>query len=433
MHVLIEKLWGIDSIEINYNQEENQRVICKIKKELFQPGEIKSNGRSPFSVLIRRTLAQYLGQKYWISFKWAYILRSLLSMFVLPFSILLLTRGLKKPRTYAEINGEVSVVAFLGVEFYKFFLDELFPDGYTIARFYNMGLNFKDIRFIFKILRMCPRYLIYPELILRVIIRIAQYSYVINKYHPQIIANFAEGSCWSSVLTAYCRELKIKHVNIMHGVRYFSSSMAFTEFDTFYVWGEYHLEQFKKMYTSAKEFIIFGNPIHKRLHRIISNSKFSTKRLLIMCEYSLLEKNLFSLLCSLIEQIPLDWEIACRFHYQEITRSVLFVKRLERKTYRKIIEEDPRIISLEDSIKRAKIVVGYFTNALTDAWIAGRKCIYLHLPQDNKIPLREYHQSPNIIIFSPGDDIRKFLDEPVYENEREQRLKERFSRFLNSL
>ena len=102
---LIKKLWGIESIEINFNRGENQQVISEIEKSLFRPGEIKSNGTSSFSVLTRRTLAQFLGQKYWITSEEVYIIRCLLSIFFLPFRILLpLIRGMVKLRASTEIN-----------------------------------------------------------------------------------------------------------------------------------------------------------------------------------------------------------------------------------------------------------------------------------------------------------------------------------------
>lgn len=426
---LIEKLWGMESIEINFNREENHKVILRIEKTLFQHGELKNDGTSSFPTLIRRTLAQFLGQKYWIAAEWIYIIRYLFSIFALPFSILVpLIRGMRNLRLPSK--KKTDVVSFLEVEFCRSFLDEIFPDGYTLASSYNMELNPKDIRFILKILRTCPGYLIYPELLWRVIIRIAQYSYVINQHHPEIISNFAEGSCWSSVLTGYCRELGIKHVNIMHGLRYFSSSMAFPEFDTFYVWGEYHLKQFKMMNASAREFIISGNPIHRRLRKIVLNTiPKQPRRLLIVYEFVLLaDRRFFSLMCDIISQIGTEWAIVCRLHYQDIKHSLRFVEELEHKLQRKIIIEHPSKVSFEDSIRKAGIVVGCYTNALTDAWIAGKKCVYLHLPEEDIIPLQEYHRSKNIKIFCKGDKIQDFLNTQVFEGESESALKNRFSK-----
>lgn len=419
------------STEINFNHEKNQELISEIEKDLFQSGEIRNDGKSLFSTLIRRTLAQFLGQKYWIASLWIYIIRYGISIFALPFCILVpLIRGMLNVRFSPKEKGGAQVVSFLEVEFYRPFLDEIFPDGYTLTSTHNMELHLKDIKFILKVLRACPQYLLYPELLCRVVIRLGQYSYVIYHNYPKIISNFAEGSCWSSFLTAYCREFGIKHINIMHGVRYFSSPMAFAEFDVFYLWGEYHLEQFKTMKVSAKEFKISGNPLHRQLREIVSSTiTEQPHRLLIMSEFSLFkEEKLFSLLCEVISQIDDGWEVACRLHYQEIKRSILFVKRLRDKMRREIILEDPGEVSLSDSLKKASIVVGCYTNALTDAWIAGRKCIYLHLPQGNKIPLQEYHHSKNIRIFSQGDKIQEFFNSPVFDDEIELALKNRFSR-----
>jgi len=425
---LIGKLWGMESIEINFNKVKNQKVISRIEKSFFRPGELKDTGTSSFSILSRRTLAQFLGQKYWIRTEWIYIIRCLLSIAALPFSILVpLIKNLRFPR---KAKKKTKVVSFLEVEFCKPFLDEIFPDGYTVVSPCNTELNFKDVGFILKILFACPRYLIYPELLCRVIIGIAQYSYVINQYHPEVISNFAEGSCWASVLTGYCRELGIKHINIMHGIRYFSSSKAFSEFDTFYVWGKYHLEQFKMMRVSAKNFIISGNPIHRRLRKTALNTiPKQPPRLLIMCEFILLaDRRFFFLICDIINQIGSEWAIICRLHYQDIEYSIRFAKKLEYKLQRKVIIEHPCKVPFKDSIRRATIVVGSYTNALTDAWVAGKKCIYLHLPEEDRIPLQEYHYSKNIKIFCRGDKIQNFLNVLIVEDESETILRNRFSR-----
>lgn len=433
---IIDRLWGMKSIKINFDRVENQKVISEIEKSLFQTGELKNDGLSPISALIRRTLAQFLGQKYWIASIWIYITRNIISVFALPFCILLpIIKGTVNLEILGKKERVAEVVSFLEVEFCRSFLEEIFPNGYLIASSHNKKLDLKDIRFIFKVFKNCKRYLLYPELLCRVIIRISQYSSIIRQNRPRIISNFAEGSCWSSILTAYCREFGVKHVNIMHGIRYYSSPMAFAEFDTFYVWGEYYLEQFKMMNVSAKEFIVLGNPIHRKLYRIVSNkSPKQSHRLIIMYEYSLFQdERLFSLLCAVIAQINAEWEIACRLHYQEIKRSFRFVEKLRHKLQREIIIEDPAQVLFENSIKKCDVVVGCYTNALTDAWIAGKKCIYLHIPDGNKIPLQEYHQSKNIKNFCEGDSIQEFLNSPTSEDESELILKNRFSRIFGEI
>lgn len=214
----------------------------------------------------------------------------------------------------------------------------------------------------------------------------------------------------------------------MHGIRYYSSCMAFPEFDYYHVWGEYHLEQLKMMHASAGKFIISGNPIHRAFRRRSAAKEKSSRSLLIMFEYLLYEnKELLSLVSGIVSKFEPANVVAVRSHYQEMELSSLFIRELESRTKRKFIVDDPSEISLEDSIFKSEMIAGCYTNALTDAWIAGKKCVYINSP-DGRIPLQEYHGSANIMVYASGADISRFLASPVIEDEKELYLKNRFSK-----
>lgn len=92
--------------------------------------------------------------------------------------------------------------------------------------------------------------------ILKCIIKIGKYSYAIKKYSPKVIVVCAEYSFTSSVLTKYCREKEIKHINVMHGEKLYYIRDAFFEFDECYVWDKYYVNLLSDMKAETTQFII---------------------------------------------------------------------------------------------------------------------------------------------------------------------------------
>ena len=429
---IIKKLEFIGLASFSFDRDANRKIILTIEKKLFYPGELKDDGFSSFSILARRTVAQFLGTQYWNLSVVNIWIRHLICLAILPFYLFtFLLKGSIKPKKPFAGSGQVEIVlvsAIKGKLHYEPFKD-IYPDRSIVVPGNDFQLTFKDIKFILKVLRTCKKLIMYPELLWRVMRRIAQYSAIIHSIKCNIIVNMSsEGSPWSSILTAYCRENRIKHVSIMHGIRLYSSPMAFPEFDIFYVWGKYHLEQFNKMHVSAREFIIYGNPIHRKLYKEISNFpiKYMKQRLLILFDYPIMTlDNNFVLLCELLQQVGLDWELAFRPHPRYVEESFSFAKKkLENIIQGEILMEHPDKLSIGESIRKAGAVASCYSNALSDAWIAGKKCIYIHT---SRVPLQEYHQSINIKVYHSGDDISEFLKTPVIRDEHELTLKNRFS------
>lgn len=430
---LIEHLWGLKSEIINFNTEKNKKVINSLKKKLFKENELLTSGKSSVSVLVKRTFAQYLGQKYWVKSRVIWWTKQLTGLLAMPILTLFLFMNRKKS-TELSAERQVEALCFSYFDYRRPFLDEIFKHDYEIATMSlkDCSLVAEDFSFLYKIIKIYPRYLLYPDLISRMIRWVGLYSTNIRLYHPKIISNYFESSCLSSLMTAYCREKGVFHANIMHGIRFYSSQIAFAEFDYFYVWGTFHAENFKSMYVSARNFIISGNPFHKKSLQLgeNKNSNVNYKKLLIMFEFHLWnDKKLFYLLCNLIKEIPDDWQIACRLHYLEIKRSKIFINQVERNTGRRILAEDPNQLTINDSIRDSGICVGCYSNALTDAWMAEKKVICLRTKEiDSIIPQMEWQTSKNVKIYYFNDNIYDFLYAPVQEDAYELRLRECFSK-----
>lgn len=96
--------------------------------------------------------------------------------------------------------------------------------------------------------------------ILKNAIKIGRYGYVKLHYAPDRIISSCEYSFTSSVLTCYCEESGIQHINVMHGEKLFNIRDAFCRFSTFYVWDEHYISLFNKLRASESVFIVEQPP-----------------------------------------------------------------------------------------------------------------------------------------------------------------------------
>ena len=91
-----------------------------------------------------------------------------------------------------------------------------------------------------------------------VIFSLANYSYINEKYSPDIIVTAYESSPIASILTQYCREKNILHYNIMHGDKFFSHVNTLGEFDLIYVWDEFYKSLFRELKYNCKQYKIYN-------------------------------------------------------------------------------------------------------------------------------------------------------------------------------
>lgn len=114
-------------------------------------------------------------------------------------------------------------------------------------------LTEKDKIFIKKIMY---RYPFSWQFILKCLIKIGRYSFAIEEYSPEAIVVCAEYSFTSSVLTAYCEQREIKHIDVMHGEKMFYMRDSFFRFNECYIWDEYYRQILSSMKADKNQFVI---------------------------------------------------------------------------------------------------------------------------------------------------------------------------------
>ena len=136
-------------------------------------------------------------------------------------------------------------------------------DGFIITK--------QDIQFIRKIILKYP---LSWHFILKCLIKVGTYSFIIKKYSPDVIAVCAEYSFTSSLLTTYCNEKNIKHINVMHGEKLYFMRDSFFKFNSCYVWDEHYKKLFISMCADKNQFVIEIPPSLKFSESYIKNEKY---------------------------------------------------------------------------------------------------------------------------------------------------------------
>jgi hypothetical protein len=112
-------------------------------------------------------------------------------------------------------------------------------------------LSHEDREFLRSIFR---RYPFSWMLWLKLIIKIAQYSYAITKYSPNAIIFCNEFSYTAPILIEYCHTRGVTTINVMHGEKLYYMRDTFSKYDEFYVWDQYYVDLLTDMGAEKSQF-----------------------------------------------------------------------------------------------------------------------------------------------------------------------------------
>ena len=115
-------------------------------------------------------------------------------------------------------------------------------------------LSSRDIYFWFKCIAKAR---LKPANCLRILLWLMKYSYIRKFYNPKIVANHIEYLACSSILTLYCEENNIQHVNFMHGEKPYFIRDAFFSFHQMYVFDEYYISLFDSLHANVQKYHIY--------------------------------------------------------------------------------------------------------------------------------------------------------------------------------
>lgn len=103
---------------------------------------------------------------------------------------------------------------------------------------------------------LVKRYTFSWHFILKCLIKMRTYRYIIENFSPKAIVNCGEYSFTSSFMTYYCEKEGIEHINVMHGEKLFFIRDSFFRFHRCFVWDEYYKNLFLQLRAADGQFCI---------------------------------------------------------------------------------------------------------------------------------------------------------------------------------
>lgn len=308
---------------------------------------------------IDRSYKQFLCQEFFSPW-WVRILWFIFSIISIPIVLVAyLAKGRKqqfdhKVATIAEDKG----------------MDEIIPTELTQKyeihhKEWNAGsgLSSSDIKYI--ITKVCGRR--QPYFVLKSIMQIASYSPRITRYHPDRIIAHQEFSFCSSLLTDYCHNRGVKHINVMHGEKMLYIRDTFFHFDECYVWDIHYANMFIKMKADSTQFSIAVPP-----SLTIDTAANQNASAYADYKYYLAADNEYqikSIVASMSFAKREGKTVKYRIHPRYTDLSVL----------KKYVSEDeielPKEVSILESVSNMEHAVGSFTTVLLQAHLSGKKVL----------------------------------------------------------
>ncbi len=128
----------------------------------------------------------------------------------------------------------------------------------------NSMITPKDREYIFSIIKRYPFSWFF---LLKIVLKISEYSAIFHMYHPKAIIVCNEYSFTSSVLTDYCHLYNVAHINVMHGEKLYYIRDSFFRYDECFVWEQHYKDLFISLRADVNQFKV----------AIPENLKFSYK------------------------------------------------------------------------------------------------------------------------------------------------------------
>ena len=214
-----------------------------------------------------------------------------------------------------------------------------------------------DKAFFYKILRTHP---FDWHFLFKVLLKIKIYSYLIHSFSPKAIVIGAEFTFTSSILTQYCEEKEIWHINVMHGEKFFYMRDSFFRFTRAYVWDAHYIKLFKELRAYPEQFVL-ARPVSLCFEE-------NQQKVYIDFTYYLAAEDTKTLLkikklLSLMKDHSL--KVAVRPH--PIYSDIDYVRRI----FEGIEVEDTKSMVIYESLKRTKNAIALYSTVLNQACLNG--------------------------------------------------------------
>lgn len=238
-------------------------------------------------------------------------------------------------------------------------LQQVFPRWVQCSDFQNCAaLNANDIRFLRRLRYRYPFSFFFR---FKCMLKIAMYRSMLDQYAPKAVIVSEEYSFTSSLLTAYCREQGVEHINVMHGEKGYYIRDSFFHFDRCYVWSEFYQRLFMQLRAEPSQFLTELPPAllpwtEMRVEKEVDYTYY------LQAEYGTALRIIAAQLNRLRSS---GCTVAVRLH------PVYSDRKAVSQIFDGCIVEDPKKMPIETSILRTRHVIAKCSTVLLQAHING--------------------------------------------------------------
>ena len=335
-----------------FSRKEHEKLLNKVKSDLNEE---------------ERSFSQYKNQML-LKTKRKKILLQIMSIFgIIPFMFYYYLKRILRSEKKQSVSSNKLLAIFLGKD------EKVIPDSllgkYNIENYYNnFSLDLSDILFIYRELILKRPFSFYY--IFKVIAKIASYSYNIKALNPNAIIVTSEYSFTSSIMTSYCNEKSIKHINVMHGDKIFYIRDSFFKFNECYVWDEHYSELFINLRAEESQFIIEKPKIFE-LHfdNIQENNNYISIKPILT--YYLQDQNEgeLNIIKTNLNILKKEYNIRVRPHPKYVNKVTL------EKYFSAFNIEYPEDTDIYQSIMCSEKVVSVYSTVLYQAYLNGKQVV----------------------------------------------------------
>lgn len=304
---------------------------------------------------VQRSYNHYLCHDiFYRSSRWT--LWKIIAFFALPgFFLLLLLKGCKKIQ---PTHSDGVFMGRISLQYVRKTIEKECSQWAEMGVLGEMGLTAKDVRFF---LPLWFKYFFSPLFTLKILMKIARYSWVVRTYSPQIIMTEESTSFQASLMTEYCHRHNIRHYFAQHGEIFFTLRDVLADFDRYYIWDE----EYKNILADLgcppdREYIAVPPQTGQPLQMAETKKTVDcTYYLQVEDEASLQKKHGY--LSRLREKM--GWKIAVRPHprYTDMEAFERIFADFER--------EDVKTLPFDASLARTKNVLAFYSAVLFQAYL----------------------------------------------------------------
>lgn len=228
----------------------------------------------------------------------------------------------------------------------------------------------------FKALRCWNRFFIRHPLSgyinFRALLNIMGTNHIIKMYSPKaIIIGRAEARETSSLLTELCESNKCEYINIMHGELILGVISPFVRFSRFYIWDEHYKKICNWSRADSSQYRVFLPEIYKIKYDEQKDYPFYLTYILTGNENDKIDRNAVTLREILIKLENSGKKCKVRPHPR--WSDMEYLKQVFDGT--DILVENPRKVTVKESLKNSKYVVGTFSTVMSEAYYGGKKVL----------------------------------------------------------